>query len=89
MKIIFFGVSKIALDYLKKAKHKDIILAFADNRYEEIQNAGGHLVIPPESILEYSFDYVVIDRWLSQPGGNREMLVKDLWNRVMDIFSLF
>ena len=35
------------------------------------------------------FDYVVIDRWLSQPGGNREMLVKDLWNRVMDIFSLF
>ena len=35
------------------------------------------------------FDYVVIDRWLSQPGGNREILVKDLWNRVMDIFSLF
>lgn len=35
------------------------------------------------------FDYVVIDRWLSQKGGNREMLVKDLWNRIMDIFSLF
>ena len=35
------------------------------------------------------FDYVVIDRWLSQPGANREILVKDLWNRVMDIFSLF
>ena len=74
MKIIFFGVSKIALDYLKKAKHKDIILAFADNRYEEIQNAGGHLVISPESILKYDFDYVVI-ALDDQKKGN----IEEIW----------
>jgi len=36
-----------------------------------------------------NFDYVVIDRWLSQQEGNREVFVKDLWDRVMNVFSLF
>ena len=35
------------------------------------------------------FDYIVIDRWLSQEGKEREILVKEFWNRVIDIFSLF
>lgn len=60
MKVIMFGASKIAYEYCKLIKNDPVILAFADNRYKEIEGVNGHSVISPDSIKDYSYDKVII-----------------------------
>ena len=82
----FFWSMLNAVENASNPSHISFLLSFvAKDIYEEKKEDQYFKDIKKDD----HFDYVVIDKWLSQPGGNREILVKNLWNRVMDIFSLF
>ena len=82
----FFWSMLNAVEDINNPSHIGFILSFvAKDIYEE--NAADENF--KNIKIDGHFDYVVIDRWLSKKGSSREELVKDLWNRVMDVFSLF
>ena len=82
----FFWSMLNAVEDINNPSHIGFILSFvAKDIYEENADDENFKNIK----IDGHFDYVVIDRWLSKKGGSREELVKDLWNRVMDVFSLF
>ena len=82
----FFWSMLNAVEDINNPSHIGFILSFvATDIYEE--NAADENF--KNIKIDGHFDYVVIDRWLSKKGSSREELVKDLWNRVMDVFSLF
>lgn len=75
-----------AVEDTNNPSHIGFILSFvANDIYEEKSKDENFKNIKNNS----HFDYVVIDRWLSQQKCNREELVKGLWDRVMNVFSLF
>lgn len=78
-----------AVEDKSNPSHIGFILSYAaKDLYDEYTNQEGNNLM--EGIKnDDHFDYTVIDRWLSQQGKDRETLVRDLWNRIMDIFSLF
>lgn len=82
----FFWSMLNAVEDINNPSHIGFILSFvAKDIYEENADDENFKNIKKDG----HFDYVVIDRWLSKKGSSREELVKDLWNRVMDVFSLF
>lgn len=82
----FFWSMLNAVEDINNPSHIGFILSFvAKDIYEENADVENFKNIKKDS----HFDYVVIDRWLSMNGSSREELVKELWNRVMDVFSLF
>lgn len=82
----FFWSMLNAVEDINNPSHIGFILSFvAKDIYEE--NAADENF--KNIKIDGHFDYVVVDRWLSKKGSSREELVKDLWNRVMDVFSLF
>ena len=82
----FFWSMLNAVEDINNPSHIGFILSFvAKDIYEENADDENFKNIK----IDGHFDYVVIDRWLSKKGSSREELVKDLWNRVMDVFSLF
>lgn len=82
----FFWSMLNAVEDINNLSHIGFILSFvAKDIYEENADDENFKNIKKDG----HFDYVVIDRWLSKKGSSREELVKDLWNRVMDVFSLF
>lgn len=82
----FFWSMLNATEDASNPSHISFILSFvAKDIYEEKAKDENFKNIKKDN----HFDYVVIDRWLSQQEGNRETLVKDLWDRVMNVFSLF
>lgn len=82
----FFWSMLNAVEDINNPSHIGFILSFvAKDIYEENVNDENFKNIKKDG----HFDYVVIDRWLSKKESSREVLVKDLWNRVMDVFSLF
>lgn len=82
----FFWSMLNAVEDINNPSHIGFILSFvAKDIYEENADDENFKNIKKDS----HFDYVVIDRWLSMNGSSREELVKELWNRVMDVFSLF
>lgn len=82
----FFWSMLNAVEDASNPSHIGFILSFvANDIYEEKTEDENFKNIKKDG----HFDYVVIDRWLSQQEGNREELVKDLWDRVMNVFSLF
>ena len=82
----FFWSMLNAVEDINNPSHIGFILSFvAKDIYAENVNDENFKNIKKDG----HFDYVVIDRWLSKKGSCREELVKDLWNRVMDVFSLF
>mgnify|MGYP003312016532 CR=1 FL=1 len=82
----FFWSMLNAKEDANNPSHIGFILSFvAKDICEEKAEDANFININKDS----HFDYVVIDRWLSRQGRNREELVKDLWDRVMNVFSLF
>lgn len=82
----FFWSMLNAVEDINNPSHIGFILSFvAKDIYEENADDENFKNIK----IDGHFDYVVIDRWLSKKGSSREELVKELWNRVMDVFSLF
>lgn len=82
----FFWSMLNAVEDINNPSHIGFILSFvARDIYEENADDENFKNIKKDG----HFDYIVIDRWLSKKGSSREKLVKDLWNRVMDVFSLF
>ena len=82
----FFWSMLNAVEDINNPSHMGFMLSFvAKDIYEENADDENFKNIK----IDGHFDYVVIDRWLSKKGSSREELVKDLWNRVMDVFSLF
>lgn len=82
----FFWSMLNATEDASNPSHIGFILSFvAKDIYEEKAEDESFKNIKKDS----HFNYVVIDRWLSQQNANREELVKSLWDRVMDVFSLF
>lgn len=82
----FFWSMLNAMEDASNPSHIGFILSFvAKDIYEERAEDENFRNIKKDS----HFDYVVIDRWLSRQDDNREELVKNLCDRVMDVFSLF
>ena len=84
----FFWSMLNAVEDKNNPSHIRFILSYAARDiYNECIKSGERIM---DGIKDDDhFDYMVIDRWLSQEGKEREKLVKDFWNRVIDIFSLF
>lgn len=83
MKVIMFGASKIAYEYCKLIKNDPVILAFADNRYKEIEGVNGHSVISPDSIKDYSYDKVIIALDDLKPGNEENII--SIYNQLLDM----
>lgn len=82
----FFWSMLNAVEDASNPSHIGFILSFvAKDIYDEKAEDEHFNDIKEDS----HFDYVVIDRWLSQQVGNREEHVKHLWDRVLDVFTLF
>ena len=82
----FFWSMLNAVEDINDPSHIGFILSFvAKDIYEENADNENFKKIKKDG----HFDYVVIDRWLSKKESSREVLVKDLWNRVVDVYSLF
>ena len=59
-KVVLYGAGELTKNYLKNGTSDYEIVAILDRQWKRIRALCGHKVVPPEDVLQFEFEFVVI-----------------------------